>query len=70
MIPAALVFVVLSLLLFRRGHSHVAIRAIGFAAGPALLVVSVVIALALPVVKLPAPSGPHAVGVTSFTLVD
>jgi hypothetical protein len=33
MIPAALVFVVLSLFLLRRGHSHVAIRAVGLVAG-------------------------------------
>jgi len=70
MIPAALVFVVLSVFLLRRGHSHVAIRAVGFVAGSTLLAVSATIALALPVVTLPAPDGPHAVGVTSFTLVD
>lgn len=52
MIPAALVFVVLSVFLLRRGHSHVAIRAVGFAAGSTLLAVSATIALALPVVTL------------------
>ena len=70
MVPAALVFIVLSFFLLRRGHSHVAVRSVGILLGSIFVAVSVLLALALPVVTLPAPDGPHAVGVTSFTLVD
>ncbi len=70
MVPAAVVFIVLSLFLLRRGYSHVAVRAVGVVLGSFVVAVSVLLALALPVVTLPAPDGPHAVGVTSFTLVD
>ena len=70
MVPAAAVFIVLSLFLLRRGHSHVAVRAAGVALGSVVVAVSVLLAFALPIVTLPAPDGPHAVGVTSFTIVD
>jgi hypothetical protein len=70
MVPAALAFAVLSLLLFRRGHSHVAIRALGVFLGSVFIAASVGLAFVLPVVTLPAPTGPHTVGVASFTLVD
>ncbi len=70
MVPAALVFILLSLFLLRRGYSHVAVRTVGVVLGCIVVAVSVLLAFALPVVTLPAPDGPHAVGVTSFTLVD
>ena len=70
MVPAAVVFIVLSLFLFRRGYSHVAVRAVGVVLGSFVVAVSVLLAFALPVVTLPAPDGPHTVDVTSFTLVD
>jgi predicted dienelactone hydrolase len=70
MAPAAAVFLVLSLLLLRRGYSHVAVRAAGALLGAIFVAASVLLVLALPVVTLPAPDGPHAVGVTSFHLVD
>jgi dienelactone hydrolase len=58
------------LLLFRRGYSHGAFRATGVLLGSVFIAASVLLAFALPVVTLPAPAGPHTVGVTSFTLVD
>ena len=70
MVPAALLFAILSLFLLRRGSSHIAIRALSVSFGAVLLTASVALALALPIVKLPAPQGPYAVGVTAFTLVD
>ena len=70
MAPAAAVFAVLSFLLLRRSYSHVVIRSLGILLGSMFVALSVLLAFALPVVTLPAPGGPHAVGVTSFTLVD
>ncbi len=70
MLPAALLFVVLAVLLLRRGHSHIAVRSAGILLGSLFVAVSVLLALALPVVTLPAPDGPYAVGVASTTLVD
>jgi hypothetical protein len=70
MVPAALAFAVLSLLLFRRGYSHIAIRALAVVFGSVFIAASVLLAFALPVVTLAAPTGPHTVGAASFTLVD
>lgn len=70
MLPAAFLFVVLAVFLLRRGHSHVAVRSAGILLGSLFVAVSVLLALALPVVALPAPDGPYAVGVASTTLVD
>jgi predicted dienelactone hydrolase len=70
MAPAALVFLIASLLLLRHGYSHIAVRALGIFLGLTFVAVSAVVALALPVVTLPAPDGPYTVGVTSFTLTD
>jgi predicted dienelactone hydrolase len=70
MLPAALIFIVLSFFLLRRGYSHIAVRSVGVLFGSIFVAASVLLALALPVVTLPAPDGPHTVGVTSFTLVD
>jgi predicted dienelactone hydrolase len=70
MAPAAAVFVVLTVLLLRRGHAHVAVRSAGLALGAIFVGASVLMAFALPIVTLPAPDGPYAVGVTSVTLVD
>lgn len=70
MAPAAAVFLLLALLLAKRGYSHVAVRVAGAVLGATLVAASVLLALALPVVTLPAPDGPHAVGVASFNLID
>jgi predicted dienelactone hydrolase len=68
--PAYLLFLVLSLLLLKRSYSHVVLRSIGIAVGAMLLGISVMLSLALPIVTLPAPDGPHVVGSRSFSLVD
>jgi predicted dienelactone hydrolase len=70
MAPGAAVFLILALLLAKRGYSHVAVRTAGAVLGATLVAASVLLAFALPVVTLPAPDGPHAVGVTSFNLID
>lgn len=70
MMPAAIIFAILSFLQLRRDYSHIAVRAVGVFVGLAVVAASVALALALPVVVLPAPDGPHTVGVTSFTVVD
>ena len=70
MVPAALVFIVLSFFLLRRGYSYIAVRSVGILLGSIFVAVSVLFVVALPVVTLPAPDGPHTVGVTSTTLVD
>jgi predicted dienelactone hydrolase len=70
MAPAYLLLLVLSLLLLRRSYSHVVLRSIGIAFGALLLAVAVTLSVALPIVTLPAPDGPYAVGFGSFSLVD
>jgi predicted dienelactone hydrolase len=70
MAPAYLLLVILSLLLFKRSYSHVALRSIGIAFGALLLGVGVFLSLALPIVTLAAPDGPHVVGSRSFSLID
>ena len=70
MAPAYLLFVILSLLLLKRSYLHVAFRSIGIAFGALLVGVSVPLSLVLPIVKLPAPDGPHVVGGRSFSLPD
>ncbi len=70
MAPAYFLFVVLSLLLFKRSFAHVALRSVGIAVGAILLGVGVMLSLALPIVTLPAPDGPHVVGSRSFSLPD
>ena len=70
MAPAYLLFVVLSLLLLKRSFSHVAVRSIGVTIGALLLTIAVTLSLALPVVTLAAPNGPHVVGSRSFSLTD
>lgn len=70
MAPAYVLFAVLSLLLLRRAYSHIVVRAAGIVLGALLLAISVVLSLALPVVTLPAPDGPHVVGSRSFWLRD
>lgn len=68
--PAYLLFLALSLLLLKRSYSHVVVRSVGVAIGVLLLGLGVMLAVALPIVTLPAPDGPHAVGSRSFSLVD
>ena len=70
MAPAYLLFVILSLLLLKRSYSHVVLRSIGIAFGALLLAIGVTLSLALPIVTLPAPDGPHVVGSRSFSLPD
>ena len=70
MAPAYLLFVILSLLLLKRSYSHVVLRSIGIAFGALLLGIGVMLSLALPIVTLPAPDGPHVVGSRSFSLTD
>lgn len=70
MTPAYLLFVILSLLLLRRSFSHVGVRSLGIALGIVLLAISAVASLGLPILTLPAPDGPHVVGVTSLALID
>jgi predicted dienelactone hydrolase len=70
MTPAYLLFGCLCLLLPRRGLSHVAVRAVGVSLGVIFLLTSVIASLGMPILTLPAPSGPHVVGTTSFSLLD
>jgi predicted dienelactone hydrolase len=70
MVPAVLVLAVCSALLLKRSRFPLAIRGLGILTGMALLAFSVLLTLALPIVELPEPGGPLAVGVTSFTLTD
>jgi predicted dienelactone hydrolase len=71
MAPAYLLAAALALLWFlRKSFSHVAVRCIGAGAGFLLVALSVLLSLALPIVKLRAPEGPYVVGFRSFSLVD
>ena len=70
MAPAYLLFGILSLLLLRRTHSHIAVRSLGVFLGIVLLAISVTASLGLPILTLPAPDGPHVVGSTSLSLID
>ena len=70
MAPAYLLFGILSLLLLRRAHSHIAVRSLGVSFGIVLLAISVTASLGLPILTLPAPDGPHVVGSTSLSLID
>lgn len=70
MAPVYLVFVVSSLLLLKRSYSHAAIRFIGATLGLLMLSLGVVLSAGMPIVSLPEPNGPNAVGSTSFTLID
>jgi predicted dienelactone hydrolase len=70
MVPAYFLFVVLSALLLKRSASHVAVRSLGIALGILLLAMSAAASLGLPILTLPAPSGPHVVGSTSLSLID
>ena len=63
-------FVALSLLLFKRSHSHVAVRSAGVFVGAVLVVIAVTLSLGLPILMLPPPDGPSVVGSTSLSLVD
>lgn len=62
MAPAFLLFAVLSLLLAKRAHAHVVLRALGVLVGSLLWTFVLVLSLALPVLTLPARDGPHVVG--------
>lgn len=70
MAPVYLLLLILSLLLLKRSHAHVVLRSIGSVLGAVLLALGVTLSLALPIVTLPAPDGPYAVGSRSFSLVD
>jgi predicted dienelactone hydrolase len=70
MTPVYVVLAVSSLLLLKRSFSHVALRSLGVALGTLLLATGAAASLGLPILTLPPPDGPHAVGVTSASLVD
>lgn len=70
MTPAYLLFAGLALLSLRQSYSHVAVRSIGVALGVSFLTVGVILSLGLPILTLPAPGGPYAVGSTSLSLID
>ncbi len=70
MAPAYLLFGVLSLLVLKRSSSHVAVRSAGVLLGSLLLAISVAASFGMPILQLPAPSGPYLVGSTSLALVD
>jgi predicted dienelactone hydrolase len=70
MAPAYLLFFILSLLLLKRSNSHAAVRSLGAFLGLALLVVAATASLGMPILRLPAPAGPHLVGSTSLSLID
>jgi predicted dienelactone hydrolase len=68
--PAYIVFAVLSLLLLKRSSSHLAVRLTGALVGTLLLTSSALASLAMPILTLPVPNGPHVVGASSFSLID
>ena len=68
--PPISLFGILSLLLLRRAHSHIAVRSLGVSFGIVLLAIGVTASLGLPILTLPAPDGPHVVGSTSLSLTD
>lgn len=70
MAPAYLLFAISSSFLLKHTHAHVAVRSIGMVLGIALVALSVTLAAGLPVLTLPAPAGPYAVGSTSLSLID
>jgi predicted dienelactone hydrolase len=70
MLPAYLLFAILSLLTLKRSYSHVAVRLVGVSLGAVLLLVAATLSVGLPVLSLPAPDGPNTVGTASFHLVD
>ena len=70
MAPVYLLFATSSLLLLRHAYSHVAVRSIGVFVGFVLVALGVTLSVGMPVLTLPAPAGPYAVGSTSLSLVD
>ena len=70
MAPAYLLFTTSSVLLLRQAYSHVAVRSIGVCLGLVLVALGVALAVGIPVLTLPAPAGPYAVGSTSLSFVD
>lgn len=67
---AYLLFIMLALLLSKRTTSHLAFRIFGFALGLLCLGVSVFQGIGMPIMKLPAPSGPFLVGTMTYTVID
>lgn len=70
MLPALLLLIILALLLLKRSYAHEVVRSIGALAGMLVLAISAGLALAMPIITLPAPDGPAPVGTRSFTLTD
>lgn len=70
MMPAYVLLVVLAPLLRKRSRSHLALRCLGGAAGVVLLSGAAALSLALPIVELPSPNGPYAVGSRLVSLID
>ena len=70
MLPACLLLIILVLLDFKKTSSHVVLKSTGITLGLLLLVGTVVLSLALPVISLPVPEGPYTVGTRYISLVD
>ena len=65
-----LLFLILAPLLFKRSKTHFAFRLTGFVLGFLLLCSSVFLTSQFPLIDLPAPTGPHKVGTTSYSVTD
>jgi len=70
MIFIYLIFIILSLLLFKRSIAHLVFRWIGFFFGLLFISTSVFFAIGMPVLTLPEPSGNYDVGTSAFSLMD
>jgi predicted dienelactone hydrolase len=70
MAPIYLLLLVLTLLRLKRSRSHAVLRYVGAALGVLLLAGGVALSLALPILTLPTPQGPYAVGSRQLSLID
>jgi hypothetical protein len=70
MVPAYFVFAVLLLLVFKKTRSHLIWRIIGCTVCGALILASAFLAQQLPVLRLPKPQGPFAVGTFAYSVTD
>ena len=67
---AYLLYAILALTLLKKTSSRIALRSTGVILGIILLIISMTLALALPIVTLPKPDGPYVVGSRTFSLID
>ena len=70
LIPVYLILTVLSLVLLKRTRSHLLLRVLGASICGVLIMASAFLAQGFPVLQLPAPDGPYAVGTFSSALTD